>query len=125
MLGRASRRNPLQPTVVGIAYPSATETGYGDRYAAVNEMRRRSRWLYVGAAAAWVGALIVPLTVIVGVTVQVVIVVEMFLLSVAITASVLGFIAKALPPVAAAWFLGYRDGVEAERERAQHLRVVR
>lgn len=91
----------------------------------MNEMRRRSRWLYVGAAAAWVGALIVPLMVIVGVTVQVVIVVEMFLLSVAITASVLGFIAKALPPVAAAWFLGYRDGVEAERERAQHLRVVR
>lgn len=91
----------------------------------MTEMKRRSRWLYITAGAAWAGAAVVPLTVVVGVTVQLAMVIEMFLLSMAITTTVLGFIAKALPPVAAAWFLGYRDGVEAERERAQHLRIVR
>ena len=90
----------------------------------MTEMKRRSRWLYIAAGAAWAGAALTPAALIVGVSVQIVILVEMFLLSVAITTSVLGFIAKALPPVAAAWFLGYRDGVEAERER-DHLRIVR
>lgn len=91
----------------------------------MSEMKRRSRWLYIAGAAAWLGAAAAPLLLLAGVVIQVIMVVEMFLLSVAITTSILGFIAKALPPVAAAWFLGYRDGVESEQERARHLRVIR
>lgn len=60
----------------------------------------------------WLVALLVPVVGRHWLPIEALILADMVVLSVAITTTVLAVIAKALPPVAAAWFLGYREAAK-------------
>lgn len=77
---------------------------------------KRVRMLTVGAVLGWVIALALPLLAQGAVAIEVLILMNMVVLSAAITATVLAVIVRALPPVAAAWFLGYRERVTPQRD---------
>lgn len=76
---------------------------------------RRVRILTIGAVLGWVVALILPLLAYEAIPIEVLILANMAVLSAAITATVLAVIVRSLPPVAAAWFLGYRERVDPQR----------
>lgn len=68
--------------------------------------------LTVGAVLGWLVALLAPVVGRHWLPIEALILVDMVVLSAAITTTVLAVIAKALPPVAAAWFLGYREAAK-------------
>lgn len=83
------------------------------------------RLLTAGSVLGWVLALLVPTLARHHVAVEVLILVDMVILSAAITCTVLTVIVRALPPVAAAWFLGYREGSKPpQRDEGRGLRIV-
>lgn len=86
--------------------------------------KRKSRVWFVAAGGAWLGAASALVFALSGAAFDGLIIAEMFALSVAIVSTMLGFIVRALPPVAAAYFLGYREATEAASNRPG-LRAVR
>lgn len=84
------------------------------------------RLLTVGSIACWMLALALPAVGRRWLTIEVLILTNMVVLSAAITVTVLAVVARSLPPVAAAWFLGYREASrrEPERDDGPRLRAV-
>lgn len=86
---------------------------------------RKIRLLTAGSVLGWVLALLVPMLAKDWLAVEVLILVDMVILSAAITCTVLTVIARSLPPIAAAWFLGYREGSKPpRRDEGRGLRIV-
>lgn len=77
---------------------------------------RKGRTLAAGAVLGWVLALVVPAVAKDWLAIEVLILADMVILSAAITCTVLAVIVRALPPVAAAWFLGYRESLKPQRD---------
>lgn len=85
----------------------------------------KARILAVASTLAWVLGLLVPIVGRDVLAIEALILVDMLVLSAAITCTVLTVIVKALPPVAAAWFLGYREAVsKPEKGDGRRLRAV-
>lgn len=85
---------------------------------------RTTRRVGLGAIAV---ATALPASLLVGMPALALVVLEQIALTVGGGAFVLWFVASTLPPVAAAWFLGFRDGVEPERgdpDGGRRLRAV-
>lgn len=84
-----------------------------------------ARLLTIGAVLGWTLGLIVPLLGRHTVRVEVLILADMVILSAAITSTVLAVVVRSLPPVAAAWFLGYREAtLTPEKDDGRRLHAV-